>query len=161
MKGAVENLEQAAVQQQCRSLRLPAVADQCAPLADVATKQRQTYLRYLEALLAAELEERERNTIARRIKDARLPRMKTLDDFDFSKAPQVPALSALPSPQKKEAPVVQPQADKKGDEKMTEVRIKPPRKARAKKAEPEPAVVGGAESADDDADGGSGDGDGE
>lgn len=90
MKAQVENLEQASVQQ-CRSLRLPAVADQCAPLADVAAKQRQTYLRYLEALLTAELEERERNTIARRIKDARLPRMKTLDDFDFSKAPQVPA----------------------------------------------------------------------
>jgi len=65
MKAAVENLEQAAVQQQCRSLRLPAVADQCAPLADVAAKQRQTYLRYLEALLAAELEEREHNTITR------------------------------------------------------------------------------------------------
>ena len=29
--------------------------------------------------------------IARRIKDARLPRMKTLEEFDFSKAPQVPA----------------------------------------------------------------------
>src|SRR5271156_2535839 len=67
MRGAVENLEQAAVEQQCRALR------------------------YLEALLAAELEERERNTIARRIKEARLPRMKTLEEFDFSKAPQVPA----------------------------------------------------------------------
>ncbi len=54
-------------------------------------KQRQTYLGYLEALLAAELEERERNTIARRLKEARLPRMKTLEEFDFSKAPQVSA----------------------------------------------------------------------
>jgi DNA replication protein DnaC len=79
MKSTTANLEQAAVEQQCRALRLPAVADQCAPLADEATKQRQTYLRYLEALLAAELEERERNTVARRIKDARLPRMKTLE----------------------------------------------------------------------------------
>jgi len=92
MKASTENLEQAAVQQQCRSLRLPVVADQCAPLADVAARQRQTYLRYLEALLAAEMEERERNTIARRIKDAHLPRMKTLDEFDFSKAPQLPAI---------------------------------------------------------------------
>ena len=91
MKAAVENLEKAAVEQQCRSLRLPAVAEQCAPLAEVAVKQRQTYLRYLEALLAVELEERERNTIARRIKDARLPRMKTLDEFDFAKAPQIKA----------------------------------------------------------------------
>lgn len=77
--------------QQCRALRLPAVADQCASLAEEAIKQRLTYLRYLEALLASELEERERNTIARRIKDARLPRMKTLDEFDFSKAPQIQA----------------------------------------------------------------------
>lgn len=91
MKTSTENLEQASVQQQCRALRLPTVADQCAPLADVAAKQRQTYLRYLEALFAAELEERERNTIARRIQEARLPRTKTLDDFDFSKAPQVAA----------------------------------------------------------------------
>lgn len=91
MNAVVENLEKAAVEQQCRVLRLPAIADQCATMADTAIKQRQTYLRYLEALLAVELEERERNTIARRIKDARLPRMKTLEEFDFSKAPQVHA----------------------------------------------------------------------
>src|ERR1700733_3684173 len=91
MKLSIDNLEQAAVAQQCRALRLPAVADQCASLAEEAIKQRLTYLRYLEALLATELEERERNTIARRIKDAHLPRMKTLDEFDFSKAPQIPA----------------------------------------------------------------------
>src|SRR5271169_3383868 len=92
MKAATENLEKAAVEQQCRALRLPAVAEQCAPLAEVAVKQRQTYLSYLEALLAVELEERERNTIARRIKEAHLPRIKTLEEFDFSKAPQVSAL---------------------------------------------------------------------
>lgn len=91
MNASVENLEKAAVEQQCRMLRLPAIAEQCAPMADVAIKQRQTYLRYLEALLAVELEERERNTVARRIKDAKLPRMKTLEEFDFSKAPQVHA----------------------------------------------------------------------
>jgi DNA replication protein DnaC len=91
MKPSIDNLEQAAVAQQCRVLRLPAVADQCVSLAEEAIKQRLTYLRYLEALLAAELEERERNTIARRIKDAHLPRMKTLDEFDFSKAPQIQA----------------------------------------------------------------------
>jgi DNA replication protein DnaC len=91
MKPSIDNLEQAAVAQQCRVLRLPAVADQCVSLAEEAIKQRLTYLRYLEALLSAELEERERNTIARRIKDAHLPRMKTLDEFDFSKAPQIQA----------------------------------------------------------------------
>jgi DNA replication protein DnaC len=91
MRATVENLEKAAVEQQYRVLHLPTVAEQCAPLAEVAVKQRQTYMRYLEALLAAELEERERNTITRRIKDARLPRIKTLEQFDFTKAPQINA----------------------------------------------------------------------
>lgn len=91
MKAGTENLEKAAVEQQCRTLHLPTVADQCAVLAEAAIKQRQTYLRYLEALLAAELEERERNTITRRIKEAHLPRIKTLEEFDFSKAPQIKA----------------------------------------------------------------------
>jgi DNA replication protein DnaC len=91
MRTVIDNLEKATVEQQCRALRLPAVAEQCGPLADVAVKQRQTYLRYLEALLATELEERERNTITRRIKEARLPRMKTLEEFDFSKVPQIQA----------------------------------------------------------------------
>lgn len=91
MKAALENLEKAAVEQQCRTLHLPTVAEQCGVLAEAAIKQRQTYLRYLEALLAAELEERERNTITRRIKEAHLPRIKTLEEFDFSKAPQIKA----------------------------------------------------------------------
>jgi hypothetical protein len=58
MKSSIDNLEPAAVaQQQCRALRLPAVADQCASLAEEAIKQRLTYLRYLEGLPATELEE--------------------------------------------------------------------------------------------------------
>jgi DNA replication protein DnaC len=42
-------------------------------------------------LLATELEERERHAIARRLKEAHLPRVKTLDEFDFSQAPHVSA----------------------------------------------------------------------
>src|SRR5207249_5076176 len=55
------------------------------------------YLGYLEALLAAELEEREQRAIARRLRDARLPHVKTLDGFDFQQAPHVsaPALARL------------------------------------------------------------------
>jgi DNA replication protein DnaC len=41
--------------------------------------------------LEAEVEERERNAIARRIQDARFQKVKTLEDFDFSEAPQVSA----------------------------------------------------------------------
>ena len=37
-----------------------------------------------------EVEEREHRTVARQIQDARLPRMRTLEEFDFSQA-TVPA----------------------------------------------------------------------
>jgi DNA replication protein DnaC len=58
-----------------------------AGLAEPAERERQPYLRYLEALLAAELEDRERRAIERRIKEGRLPRVKTLDEFDFRQTP--------------------------------------------------------------------------
>jgi DNA replication protein DnaC len=86
MSGA---LQEATVQQQCKQLRLPAVAAQCVRLAEEAVRERHTHLGYLEALLASELEERERNTIERRLRDARLPRMKTLEEFDFRQSPKV------------------------------------------------------------------------
>lgn len=77
------------VRQQCKVLRLPTVAGQCEPLGHAAERERQPYLGYLEALLAAELEEREQHTVAHRIRDAHLPRVKTLEEFDFRQAPAV------------------------------------------------------------------------
>ena len=79
----------AAVAEHCKALKLPTVASQCGRLAEQAEREHHTYLGYLDALLQAELEERERNTIARRLKDAHLPRVKTLDEFDFSQAPAI------------------------------------------------------------------------
>jgi DNA replication protein DnaC len=83
------SLRQSVITQQCLTLRLPTLASQSAPLAEQAERERQPYLGYLEALLAAELEERERRAIDHRIKDAHLPRVKTLDEFDFRQAPMV------------------------------------------------------------------------
>ena len=82
-------LQEATIQQQCKQLHLPAVAAQCARLAEQAVRERQTHHGYLEALLGSELEERERRTIERRLRDARLPRMKTLEEFDFAQSPKV------------------------------------------------------------------------
>jgi DNA replication protein DnaC len=42
-------------------------------------------------VLEAEVDERERNVVAHRLKEARLPKVKTLEDFDFTMAPQVSA----------------------------------------------------------------------
>jgi DNA replication protein DnaC len=86
---ATANLRQNVIKQQCVVLHLPTVASQCAPLADQAERERQPYLGYLEALFAAELEDRERRAIERRIKEAHLPRVKTPDEFDFRQAPTV------------------------------------------------------------------------
>jgi len=77
------------IRQACKLLRLPTVAGQCERLAEQAQREHQTYLGYLDALLAAELDERERHTIMRRIREAHLPRLKTLDEFDFRQAPQI------------------------------------------------------------------------
>jgi len=84
-------LPEQVVQQQCKPLGLPTVGGQCARLAAAAEREHQPYLAYLAALLAAELEDREQRAIARRLKDAHLPRVKTLEEFDFAQAPQVSA----------------------------------------------------------------------
>jgi DNA replication protein DnaC len=84
-------LQEATLRQQCKVLRMPAVASQCVRLAEQAVRHKQTHLGYLEALLGAEVEERERNTIERRIREAHLPRLKTLEDFSFEQTPQVSA----------------------------------------------------------------------
>lgn len=84
-------LEAATVRQQCKVLRMPTIAAQCAQLAEQAVRERRTHLGYLEALLQAELEERERRLVERRIREAHLPRVKTLDEFDFGQCPKISA----------------------------------------------------------------------
>jgi DNA replication protein DnaC len=81
----------AAIQEHCRALRLPLVAAQCERLAQDALRHQHSPLEYLASLLGAEVDDRERRAIARRLQEARLPRLKTLEDFDVSAAPQVSA----------------------------------------------------------------------
>ena len=90
-KAKTANLDNASVEQACRQLRLPTIAAQFERLAQEATKSNQTHVRYLAELLSAEVDERERHTIERRIKESRLPRFKTLDEFDFSAVPHIQA----------------------------------------------------------------------
>ena len=79
------DLQDQAIRQHCKALRMPTIGGQFARLADAATREGQTHIGYLEALLAAEMEERESRAIARLLLDARLPRMKTLDEFEFDR----------------------------------------------------------------------------
>lgn len=91
IRGISSGLDQRAVEEYCRTLRLPTVAATSAALAAEAVKTNQSYLSFLAALLAGEVDERERGTVERRIKEARLPRLKTLEEFDFAATPLVPA----------------------------------------------------------------------
>jgi len=91
MKQQTEALEQASVRQYCKAVRMPAVAANFIPLAEQAAKEEHSHIRYLEALLAMECEERDRHAITNRIREAQLPRVKTLEGFDFTKAPLIPA----------------------------------------------------------------------
>jgi DNA replication protein DnaC len=84
-------LQESTIVEYCKRLQLPSLRRQFSSLAQEAAKQNQTHLSYLEALLESELEERERNAVARRIQEARLPKVKTLEEFEFEKAPHIPA----------------------------------------------------------------------
>src|SRR5271163_5054840 len=79
-------LQDQAIRQHCKALRMPTIGGQFARLADAATREGQSHVGYLEALLTAEIEERESRAISRLLHEARLPRMKTLDEFEFSRS---------------------------------------------------------------------------
>jgi len=91
MSSPLVSLQDAIIKQHCKTLRMPTVASQFSTLAEQAVREKQTHTGYLEALLNAETEDRERNTIDRRIKEAHLPRVKTLEEFDYTQAPLVTA----------------------------------------------------------------------
>lgn len=84
-------LQESAIKQHCKVLHLPTIGGQCSRLAEQAEHGHQGYLGYLDALLSAELDEREQRTIMRRVQDAHLPKIKTLEEFDFREAPMISA----------------------------------------------------------------------
>ena len=89
------SLEIASIAQNCKALRLPSVGAQFASLAEEAAQHKHSHLHHLEALLQSEMEDRERRSIELRMKGARLPRNKTLEEFefefDFAQSPHIPA----------------------------------------------------------------------
>jgi DNA replication protein DnaC len=89
---ATEALQTAAIRQYTKQLRLPTVGGHFVRLAELATKEKQSHLSYLEALFGIEMEERDRRAVARRIQEARFPVVKTLEEFDFECAAHIPAM---------------------------------------------------------------------
>jgi len=88
---AVLGLQESTIRQYATQLRLPTLGSQFLKLAEEAVQQKLGHVAYLEALLSAELEERERHAIARRITEAKFAKVKTLEDFHFEEAPLLSA----------------------------------------------------------------------
>ncbi|MGH2750171.1 MAG: IS21-like element helper ATPase IstB [Actinomycetota bacterium] len=82
---------EASIKAACKQLRLPTIGTRAGAVAQEAARAKQTHLAYLWALLEAELEDRGERRRHRRIRDAKFPRLKTVDDFNFEEAPHIPA----------------------------------------------------------------------
>jgi DNA replication protein DnaC len=72
-----------------KQLRLPAIAREYQTLARDAARQHGGYLDYLQAVLAHEVAQREERQLQRRLRLARFPYEKRLEDFDFSTVPSI------------------------------------------------------------------------
>jgi DNA replication protein DnaC len=90
MSTATEPVQQATIRQYAKQLQLTTIGGQFLSMAEQAVKQKQGHLSYLEALLGAEVEDRHQHAVARRIKDAHFPKVKTLEEFAFCDAPHLP-----------------------------------------------------------------------
>ena len=84
-----EPAAESAIVAACRSLHLPTIRAEAAILADIAAKERITHRAYLAEVLCAEVDERDSRRRARRVVEARFPRLKRLEDFDLAAAPGI------------------------------------------------------------------------
>src|SRR5438034_3296548 len=91
MSVATVPVQQATIRQYAKDLKLATVGGQFLLMAEEAVKQKHGHLSYLEALLGAEVEDRYQHAVARRIKDAHFPTVKTMEDFAFCAASLLPA----------------------------------------------------------------------
>ena len=61
------SMQEASIHAHCKTLRIPTIAAQYSRIAEQATRQGHSHIRYLEALHAAEVEERQQRRIAWRL----------------------------------------------------------------------------------------------
>ncbi len=72
-----------------KALRLPTVGAECEKVATQAAADNVDHLTYLLQLLELELLDREKRAADRRLKAAKFPTIKTLENFDFAARPSV------------------------------------------------------------------------
>jgi DNA replication protein DnaC len=81
---------EALIEAHATELKLPTVRQRFKALADQATREQQTPVAYLVALLEAETAERAERRERRRLIDARFPALKQLAEFRFADNPKIP-----------------------------------------------------------------------
>ena len=91
MTTMTDTAAQAAIGAATRELHLPTVRTESTRLAEIAQRERLSYLAFLAEVLSSEVDDRAERRRERRIHEARFPRMKRLADFDLTAAPK-PAL---------------------------------------------------------------------
>ena len=77
------------LQHHLKALRLPTVAVECEAIAARCATDNVDHLGFLLQLCERELLDRERRAADRRLKAAKFPTLKTLDDFDFAAQPSL------------------------------------------------------------------------
>ena len=90
---------QAAIGAAAHELHLPTVRTEADRLAEIAVRERQTHLVFRAEVLATEVDERSERRRARRIAEAKFPRLKRLSEFNLDAVPTIapPQLAALAS----------------------------------------------------------------
>jgi DNA replication protein DnaC len=81
---------EALIEAHADELKLPTVKARFRVMAAEATREQQTPLAYLAALLEAEMHERSERREHRRLIEARFPQIKRLEEFRFADNPKVP-----------------------------------------------------------------------
>ena len=95
MTAVSDTAAQAAIGAAARELRLPTIRAEAARLAATAAREHHTHLGYLAEVLSAEIDDRAERRRARRVAEAKFPRLKRLADFNAAAAPTItPALLA-------------------------------------------------------------------
>ncbi len=89
MTTMTDTAAEAAIGAAARELHLPTVRAEATRLAEIAQRNRQSYLAFLAEVLSSEVDDRAERRRERRIHEAKFPRMKRLADFDLSAAPTV------------------------------------------------------------------------
>ena len=87
-RNMTEQAATAAIDQACRTLRLPTIRSGVDDVVTAAEHEQLTYRGFLAELLLAECDDRDRRRSVRHVKSAGFPREKWLEDFDFDANPR-------------------------------------------------------------------------